>query len=173
MQFFGILKAVLITVACATYTSALDEKDTQVPILDVIIQANVPFNGAPAAGVTCVSRVFSQSQIELAGSDAATRERDGNKVPNPKNPGSNNPYPHQFRSQTFDWRDDRCKTGQPKGEVFEYPIFTSGLFDEKSKDVGNDRIFFWYVKGGTEAVFCGLGTHEGTGGKTFNFCTHH
>jgi len=172
MQFSTALQALLATSLFATSNaySVLNERANPVPAAPwnpLEKRDNVAFTGAPAS-VTCSSRTYSSDQINLAGSDAATRERDGNKVPNPKNKFNNNPYPHQFRTQTLAWADPQCGSGQPEGELFEFPIFTSGLFDETSADVGNDRIFFYYAGG--NGVFCGLGTHDGAPAKTFNLC---
>jgi hypothetical protein len=135
MQLSILLKALLATASFASYTNAyvvLNERALPIPDapwdkLMLEKRDNVNFVGAPAGGKTCGTRFYSQAQITTAGSDAATRERDGNKVPNPKNKNNNNPYPHQFRNQQLAWADPRCGTGQPNGELFEYPIFPSGL----------------------------------------------
>lgn len=167
------LKALLTTVAFASYTNAyamLNERALPVPATHVNRldkRQNINFVGAPADGKDCSTRHFTANQITTAGSDAATRLRDQRLVVNPANPRRQG-YPHQFRTQEFAWADPRCTAGQPNGELFEYPIFTDGLFDEASRAVGNERIFFYWV--GADAVFCGLGTHEGAPGNSFNLC---
>jgi hypothetical protein len=128
MQLNTFFRTLLATAALASYANAYVVKpDSAISSSVLDKRDNVNFVGSPAGGKICSGRSYSQAQISSAGTDAATRKKDGRLVPNPKNPNNNNPYPHQFRTQTLSWADGRCGSGQPNGELFEYPIFTNGL----------------------------------------------